>query len=349
MKRRNFLRTTLPMAILPFIPGNSFAQQTNNLPMIKPKAIKPFDTIGIIAPGTAVSDPEDLAKANEMLTHFELKAKWGANLAKGTGYKSRSIKERIEDLHSMFTDKEISAVICIRGGYGSAQLLPHIDYKLIRQNPKVFLGYSDITAMHLAITKFSGLVTYHGPVILSAFSGFTEENFKKVLFLTKPIGELKNHTAKSNFRTVHPTRTIVPGKAKGNMTGGNLSLISSLMGTPYEIETDGKILLLEDVGEEPYRIDRMLTQLNLSGKLKKAAGVIIGECAGCNSEGLQPSKVWDYSFGEILDRQLGELKIPVFSGLTFGHTSDQLTIPFGIEAEMDSEKGTLTINEAGVM
>jgi muramoyltetrapeptide carboxypeptidase len=330
----------IPYMNLPALAGDDRA-----IVKLKPAVLKNGDTVGIIAPGTSVSDPDDLQRAKDALNHFGLKAKWGKNLEKGSGYKSRSIKERADDLHSMFEDKEVNAVFCIRGGYGTSQILPYINFELIKQNPKIFLGYSDITALHLAINKMTGLVTFHGPVVLSTFTGYTEENFQKALFNPLPIGELKNPGSKNNFRAVHPVRTIVTGKASGEIAVGNLSLICSLMGTPYELDTSNKILMLEDVGEEPYRIDRMLTQLNLSGKLKKAAGIIIGESAGCNSDGLQPSRVWDYSFGEIIDQQLSNLGVPVFFGLTFGHTSDQLTIPFGLSAEMDADKGTLTITE----
>ncbi|MFC2131896.1 LD-carboxypeptidase [Bacteroidota bacterium] len=345
MNRRDLLKGGLISLALPLIPKIVHSQPDMH-GLIKPKALKEGDIVGIIAPGTAVSNPDDIAKVQQALNYFGLKMKLGKYVEKGSGYKSRTIEERIDDLHKMFLDKEVKAVFCIRGGYGSGQLLDKIDYKLIRNNPKIFLGYSDITAMHLAINKLSGLLTFHGPVLLSAFTSYTVDYFKKALFSTEPIGKISNPPIVSGVRPAYPYRTIVSGKAKGKLTGGNLSLISSTMGTPYEIDTKDKILFIEDVGEEPYRIDRMLTQLNLAGKLKEAAGIIFGKCAGCNKSN---TGVWDYSLGEVLDYQLGDLNIPVFYGLLIGHTSDQVTLPYNVEAEINTDEGILDILESGVI
>lgn len=301
----------------------------------------------MVAPGTAVSNPDDIALVAELADYLGLKLKFGSYVRKGSGYKSRTSEERVEDIHRMFSDTEVKAVFCIRGGYGSPQLLDRLDYDLIRSNPKIFLGYSDITALHLAINKFSGLVTFHGPVMLSSFSKYTFDHFYKALFDTTPVGTIRNSDAKNFLREAFPVRTIRPGKAKGRLTGGNLSLISALMGTPYEIETAGRIVCIEDVDEEPFRIDRMLTQLSLAGKLSAAAGIAFGRCSGCEVK--DSSQTWDYSLGEVLDNILGKLDIPVFYGLNFGHTSEQATLPFGVEAEIDADEGVITVTEAGVV
>ncbi len=347
MERRTFISAFGALSALPFIKYPLGAFDSGNK-SIYPGALKQGDTIGIIAPATSVTDPDELAKAKESLNYFGLSAKFGKNILNGTGYKTRTVKERLDDLHSMFADKDVSAVFCLRGGYGSAQLLDKIDYDLIRNNPKIFLGYSDITAMHLAINKLTGLITFHGPVLLSGFSNYTVEYFRKALFDKNPIGKVSNPDTKSGIRLIHPTRTIKPGKASGKLIGGNLTLICSLMGTPYEIDTKGKILFMEDVGEEPYRIDRMLTQLRLAGTLQSASGIVFGECLDCNSDGLQPSHIWDYSLGEVLDNILGKLDIPVFYGLTIGHTSDQVTLPEGANASVDADNCLLEITEACV-
>ena len=249
----------------------------------------------------------------------------------------------------MFRDPEVKAVFAIRGGYGSAQLLDRIDYDLIRANPKVFLGYSDITAMHLAIHQRTGLVTFHGPVVLSHFSQYTQDHFKAALFGTEPLGAVTNPSDSNRLRPEHVLRAIRPGKARGRLIGGNLTLISTTMGTPYEIDTRGKIVFIEDVDEEPYRIDRMLTQLRLSGKLDAAAGIVFGECADCKPKDYKPSFNSTFTLGEILDNFLGDLKIPVFSGLTIGHTDDQLTLPIGVMATLDADKGELVIEEAATI
>jgi muramoyltetrapeptide carboxypeptidase len=316
--------------------------------LIRPKVLRAGDTIGLITPSTYVSDPDRLALVERTVRYFNLKPKWGRNVRKQAGYLGGSIAERVDDLHAMFRDPEVRGIFAIRGGYGSAQLLDHIDYGLIRSNPKVFLGYSDITALHLAINKKAGLVTFHGPVALSRFTDYTQKYFRKALFETEPIGPVTNPPESNTLRPSHTLRTVRPGRASGTLIGGNLTLISTTMGTPYEIETKGRILFIEDVGEEPYRIDRMLTQLKLAGKLDEAAGIIWGECEDCHPNDYKPSFQSTFSLGEIVDNILGGLKIPVLSGLTFGHTDDQVTLPEGVRATLDADKQELVIEEAGV-
>jgi muramoyltetrapeptide carboxypeptidase len=318
-------------------------------PMIRPHALKPGDTVGLITPSTFVSDPDALATAERTVRYFGLNARWGRNVRKKSGYLGGTVQERVDDWHAMFRDAEVKAVFCLRGGYGSAQLLDRIDYPLIRANPKIFIGYSDITAMHLAIHKKTGLITFHGPVVLSHFSQYTQNQFKAALFETKPIGSVANPFEANALRPEHTLRTVRPGKARGRLIGGNLTLVSTTMGTPYEIDMRGRIVFLEDVDEEPYRIDRMLTQLRLAGKLDAAAGIIFGECSDCKPKDYKPSFNSTFTLGEILDNILGDLKIPVLSGLTIGHTDDQLTLPIGVMATLDAEKGALVIEEAGVV
>lgn len=320
-----------------------------NQPLVKPRVLRPGDTVGLITPSTYVADPDKLILAERTITHFGLKMKMGANVRKRTGYLGGSVQERLDDLHAMFRDPEVNAVFAIRGGYGSPQLLDRIDYGLIRSNPKVFLGYSDITALHLAIHRKAGLLTFHGPVTLAQFTGYTQDNLRKALFETAPIGRLSNPPESNELRPNHLLRTIRPGVARGPLLGGNLSLVAATMGTPFEIDTSGKILFLEDVGEQPYSIDRMLTQLRLAGKLDAAAGIVFGECAECEPRKFEPSFESTFSLGEVLDDILGGLKIPVLTGLTIGHTADQLTLPLGVMAALDATKGELTIEESGVV
>jgi muramoyltetrapeptide carboxypeptidase len=321
--------------------------QADNTGVTKPRVLKEGDTVGLITPASAVTDPEKLAAAERTVRYFKLKPKWGKHVGKRAGYLGGSIEERVEDLHAMFADPDVKAVFCVRGGYGSAQLLDRIDYGLIRKNPKVFIGYSDITAMHLAIHKKTGLVTFHGPVPLSAFTTFTQGAYRSALFEARPIGELTNPAEVNHLRPNHVIRAVRPGKARGRLIGGNLSLVAATMGTPFEIDTRGKILFIEDVEEQPYAIDRMLTQLRLAGKLDQAAGIVFGECSSCTPRDYQPSFIdGTFSTAEVVDRILGQLRVPVLSGLTIGHTADQLTLPVGVMAELDATKGTLTLTEA---
>jgi muramoyltetrapeptide carboxypeptidase len=313
--------------------------------LIRPRVLRPGDAVGLITPSTYVSDPDRLDLARKTVEYFGLKPRMGRNVGRRAGYLGGSIQERVDDLHAMFADPEVKAVFCIRGGYGSGMLLDRIDFGLIRKNPKIFLGYSDITALHLGIRKETGLITFHGPVTLSGFSDYTQEHFKRALFEAKPLGALSNPPETNLLRPRHHVRVLRGGAARGPLTGGNLSLVCSLMGTPWEIDTDGCLLFLEDVGEQPYSMDRMLTQLRLAAKFRGIRGLIIGECADCAPADYKPAFESSFSLGEVLDHIFGDLKIPVISGLTIGHTEDQLTLPLGVTAALDAAAGTLTLEE----
>ena len=341
--RRGFLLTVAGGAVASQAAPAKAAEQ----PLLHPPALRPGDTVGLITPGAYVSDPDRLALAARTVQFFGLRVKLGANVGKRLGYLGGTDQERLDDLHAMFRDPEVKAVWAIRGGYGSTHLLDRIDYGLLRQNPKIFLGYSDITALHLAIQRHAGLVTFHGPVALADFSAYTQTWFRRALFEAKPLGTLTNPPETNPLRPAHPLRTVRPGQARGRLIGGNLSLVCRTLGTPYEIDTSGRILLLEDVDEEPYSIDGMLTQLRLAGKLQAASGIVFGECHNCRPREFKPSFESTFSLGEVLDGILGKLAIPVLSGLTFGHTEDQLTLPLGVAAALDADKGELVIEEAG--
>jgi muramoyltetrapeptide carboxypeptidase len=316
--------------------------------LLRPRPLGAGDTVGLITPATYVSDPDRLALAVHTVEYFGLRAKMGRSVGKRNGYLGGTDQERLDDLHAMFRDPEVKAVFCIRGGYGSERLLDRIDYSLLRANPKIFLGYSDITSLHLAIQKRAGLVTFHGPVMLSAFTEFTEKSFRRALFDPQPLGLVSNPPETRALRPAHTLRTVRGGKARGPLIGGNLSLIAKTMGTPFEIETRGRILLLEDVDEQPYSIDGMLTQLRLAGKLEAAAGIVFGECSDCKPREFRPAFESTFSTGEVVDQILGPLGIPVLSGLTIGHTDDQLTLPLGVMATLDADKGDLSLEESGL-
>jgi muramoyltetrapeptide carboxypeptidase len=349
MRRRNFLAGT-GAALLSFRAADTLRAGTlSQGGLSRPRALRPGDAVGLVTPATEVPDPDRLALAEHTIKYLGLRVKRGKNVGRRSGTYRESVEARLDDLHSMFRDPEVRGVFAIRGGYGSAHLLDRIDYDLIRRNPKVFVGYSDITAMHLAINRHARLVTFHGPIVLSRFTDYTQQHFRKVLFETAPPGRLTNPPESNELRPAHTLRAVRPGTATGTLVGGNLSLIVSTLGTPYEIDTRGKILFLEDVEEQAYSIDRMLTQLRLAGKLKDAAGIIWGECDGCGPRDYKPSTVLPFTVGEVVDNLLGALQIPVLSGLTIGHTSDQLTLPLGVTATLDAAAGTLDLKESGVV
>ena len=339
MERRNYIKVIGASALLSQINlSRTLTKPSSERTLIKPKKLNPGDKVAVIAPASAVSSPDDMFKANEILKYFNLEAVFAKNLLKGSGYKTRTIEERIEDLHWAFEDSEIKAVFCIRGGYGSASLLNHIDYELIKNNPKVFCGYSDITAMHLAINKMSDLITYHGPVLLSSFDELTINSFKNIFF-DNQIVSYKNPITKE-IRNSFQTYTINEGSSEGELIGGNLSLLVSLFGTPYQPDFKNKILFIEDTGEEPYRVHRMLVQLELAGVLKTISGLIIGQCTDCNKNS---GSTWDMSEMEAYFDILSKYKFPCFYGLLIGHTSKQFTLPIGINVKIDTTDNSLTL------
>ena len=346
MNRRNLLKITALSSVFLLKGSNNLLSQTKIHKNIRPKGLKIGDKVALVSPASNVTDLMDVYRAQEICDKLGLNSIMPKSIVKtASGYKTRSADERIDELHQAFADKSISAIFCIRGGFGSAELLDKLDYGLIKSNPKIICGYSDITALLTGINKKTGLVTFHSPVMLSDFDEVTYNSFKNILFNNSAFGELKN-PASSDIRSTNPTIVINDGVAKGELVGGNLSLITSLIGTPYQIETEEKVLFLEDVGEAPYRLERMLTQMRMAGMLDKLKGVVIGKCDYCSAGSSQSS--WDRSELEVYNYIFAGMNYPVFYGLLFGHTTTQFTIPIGIEAEMDSEKGTLNILESAV-
>ncbi|HYB54473.1 MAG TPA: LD-carboxypeptidase [Thermoanaerobaculia bacterium] len=324
------------------LPGGSAAPASPDA-MVKPRALRAGDTVGLIAPSSYIFDLSDLEGVAPRLEALGLECRFGRNVRARRGYLAGTEEERLADLHAMFADPSIAAVFCLGGGYGSERLLARVDYALVRKNPKIFLGYSDITGLHLALGKLARLVTFHGPVALSALPPWTLGYLKKALFAPEPMGPIENPPEKDVLSPEFPRHTIVPGRALGRTVGGNLTLIATTMGTPYEIDTKGKILLLEDTGEAPYRVDRMLVQLALAGKLADAAGIVWGTCTDC-----APSRSGfeiNLSMSELLDDLLSKLGKPVLAGLVFGHTPEKATIPLGVEAELDATAKTFTLLE----
>lgn len=347
--RRDFLSGVGAAAASASLARAARANGEESPALIKPRKLKPGDTVGLITPATPTSDPDKIALAIRTAKYFGLNVKVGKHVGRRSGYFGSPVSERLDDLHAMFRDPEVRGVFAMRGGYGAMHLLDVVDYDLIRRNPKILLGYSDITALHLAFQKKARLVTLHGPTMLSDFSGYTVEHLKRALFDSRPLGKLTNPPEPHELRPSHALRAVVPGRASGPLVGGNLTLISTLMGTPYEVETRGKIFLIEDVGEEPYRIDRYLTQMKLAGKFDGCAGVVFGECVECAPRDYKPSLGSNFSLGEVVDAHLGGLKVPVLAGLTFGHTTDQLTLPLGVNATLDADAGTLTVAESALL
>jgi len=342
MNRRTFtkkLAQQLSVGMAVTTPFNSFASayKLNKMGIIKPKSLKPGDTVGLIAPGSSVS-PEKFERALSNMTALGLKVKYTAAAQHKHGHLAAPDSERLADFHNMVSDKTVDAIWCLRGGYGCTRLLPQIDYKLIKKNPKIIIGYSDITALLLAIQRKSKLIGFHGPVATSIFTEYAQQQLKATL-----IDGKQNHVIKGG-QFDYPSEVIRPGKVTGCLIGGNLSLLAAMSGTDFEMKVKNKIVFIEDVGEQPYRIDRMLTQLRQSGGLHKAAGIALGVFEGCEAKAGSNS----LSLIDTLKDRLFDLGIPVYYGLPFGHVDNQCTLPVGIKVELDASAGKLTFLEKAV-
>jgi muramoyltetrapeptide carboxypeptidase len=345
MKRRDLLKS---MATLPFLAQSVLSDtrvSSNRKKLIKPKRLSKGDTVAVIAPSSGV-EAEEFDKALQNMTDLGFKTKVGKSARNIKGFLAGTDKERLDDLHQAFADKEVKAVWCVRGGYGASRFLPDLDFNLIRKNPKILIGYSDITALHLAIHQNTGLVTFHGPVAASTYSDYAKNHVVDVLM--NPSTPYKIELSPDNIAkesNLFKTETITKGKARGKLIGGNLSLLTALAGTPSGLrDTKGKILFTEDVGEQPYRVDRMLTQLRQSVDLRQLAGIALGVFEDCN-----PKDGNSQSLIDVIKDRLGDLGIPVIYGLSFGHIRDQFTLPIGIEAELDTENATMIFLETGVI
>ena len=316
--------------------------------ILKPQALKPGDTIGIVAPASHSALPSALWNGRRSLEALGFRTVTAPHLGDRHGFLAGRDADRLADLEGMFTDPDIHGIVCLRGGYGSARMLPSMDFEVVRANPKVLVGYSDITALHGAIHRHAGLITFWGPMVSSDMSpGFLPYNrdaFLKAVSGVDPIGCV------SNPEDMPPVQTIQGGTATGPLIGGTLSLLAAAVGTPFEFEYDGAILFFEDVGEEPHRIDRMLTQLLQAGRLDGLCGIVIGECAGCGSAPDNPAFPYgNFSIEEVFLDRLQPLGIPVIYGLGIGHGTYKATLPLGLRATLDGDARSLTIDEPGVI
>lgn len=299
--------------------------------VVKPPRLKKGDTIGMIAPASPPSDEGVFEKGQQVLEGLGYRVVFGANCRKRWGFLAGSDEERLADLEEMFANPEVNAVFCLRGGWGTARLVKALDFDIIRNNPKIFLGFSDITMLHLAINKLTGLVTFHGPMVTSHLikddlPEFTIESLWRTITEPVPFGSIASRIAEK-------PRTIVPGEVEAPLIGGNLSIIVTTLGTPYEIDTKGKILFIEDVDEKPYRVDRMLTHLLNAGKLQEVAGVICGGFTLDEPE-KKESGEWTQSFEDVLEERLSPLGVPIAIGFPFGHIKLNATLPLGIPARL---------------
>jgi len=315
-------------------------------PLHRAPRLRPGDTVGLIEPAGFTDDGFSLAEIEETIVAMGLKPKRGRHVAERYGYLAGRDADRADDLNAMYADDSVRAVFAIRGGWGCARILPMLDYALIRKNPKLLLGYSDITALHMAFAARAGFATVHGPIAASSWGKLSWDSFRTIAFeggtpvYLNPPGT-EDRLAQRQGRI----RTFRSGIARGRLLGGNLAVLTALVGTAYLPDFSGAILFLEDVEEAPYRVDRMLTQLALAGILGKLAGVVFGQCTDCTAPG--PS-YGAFTLSEVLDQHLAPLGIPAFQGAMIGHIANQFSLPIGIPAEIDATTGSIRILEPAV-
>lgn len=335
-------------------PSRAHAEPTDP-PILYPQALQPGDTIAIVAPAGPV-EKERIERAASRLREMGFTVRVPQGLFRKDGYLAGSDDQRARELMAAFADPDVDAVFPGRGGYGTPRILDHLDFDLIGQNPKVFVGFSDITALHIAIHQRTGLVTFHSPNLQDGLGSeddlapLTRRLFFRAILATEytsdPLGTADQPgyaiAVEAGDGDVPRSRALASGVAEGRLIGGNLSLVHALMGTPYEVETAGRILFLEDVGEAPYRVDRMLQTLKLAGKLDDVAGVVLGSFTRREDEDTSDEQT---TIDEVFDRFFGAADYPVLADFPFGHQRNNATLPIGVKVRVDTEQGRLTVLE----
>ena len=319
--------------------------------LIRPQHLSPGNTLGVIAPASAPSEPRSIDRSVGVLEQLGFKVKLAPNVHQRHGYLAGSDRERASDLMQMFTDRRVHGILCVRGGYGTARLLPLLDYDLIRAHAKVFVGYSDITSLHCAFLTKAKLISFHGPMLNSDLDhadlpDFTRQSFLRTLTLPFAQTEERGIASLVSIAQGYRRKTIKilrGGVARGQLIGGNLTLLCTTIGTPWQPSFRGCILFLEDLSEQPYRFDRMLTYLLNCGLLQQVAGIAIGLNADCEDPKTKRAKEYRQTLEDVLKERLLPLKIPVVTGLPFGHVPHNATLPVGAQVTLDAERGELLI------
>ena len=307
--------------------------------LIFPPRLVAGDTVAMISPASPPKDRRLLRLGTARLEQLGLTVRPGRHVLAQRGYLAGSDGQRLDDLEAAFRDPAVKAIFCARGGYGVARLLGHFDTALARRHPKALVGFSDITVLHLALQK-AGVVSFWGPMPCTGlgWSPFSARGLERMLMSAEPAGRLP-------FSAARRPQALRAGVAEGRLTGGTLSLLASSLGTAYEIETRGRIVFMEDVDEEPYRVDRLLTQLIAAGKLTDAAGIAVGIFTGTTARNCPAKK--SLTMKEVFADHLLPLKLPILANVAVGHVPDQVTLPYGARARIDAGAGTIEILQPG--
>ncbi len=318
----------------------------SRLGLVRAPRLRPGDVVGLVAPAGFVGDRFGVEAIEATVRAMGLVPRAAPHLTAREGYLAGSDAVRAQDLQAMFADPDVAAVMAVRGGWGCARILPLLDFAAIAGTPKLFIGSSDITALHLAFAARTGVASIHGPNAAASWPPAAWESFRAVAFDgATPTFAVPERTGANLAGRGADRRTFRGGTARGRLLGGNLSVLSGLVGTPYVPDMRGAILFLEDTNESEYRIDRMLTQLALAGIFEEVAGVVFGQCTNCHNPDGGYS---NFTILEVLERQFAALRVPVFQGAMIGHIAAQASIPVGVLAEMDADAGTIRLLEPAV-
>lgn len=338
---RRALLATLAASLLPISAARADKSVASPGSLVRPPRLRRGDVIGLVAPSGATYEADDRNLVDEVVRALGFEPRHGAHSMDRYGYLAGQDRDRAADVNTMFADPEVKAILCVRGGWGVARMLPFVNFDLARANPKAVMGFSDITGLHMALQARAGLISFHGSNAASGWGPISVASFNELL-VEGAAAEFRNPPAREDRLVQRRARTvtITPGVARGRLIGGNLTVFSALAGTPYMPDTRGAILVLEDINEAEYRIDRMLTQLRLAGLLDGIAGFVFGQCTSCVDEG---PGYGNFLVSELLDQHIRPLGVPAFNGLMIGHIADQPFLPLGAEVELDAAKGTLRL------
>lgn len=323
-----------------------FRAMTRSKPFARPPALRPGARIALIAPAGPCLERDDLTRGEELCRVLGFEPRLGPSAGARYGYLAGTDDERVKDLNAALADPKIDAVWCLRGGFGMTRILDRVDFGALARHPKVIIGYSDITALLNGALRIANLVTFHGPMSRAPLGPFARWHFDRVLTVPGPAGQLGRLPAPADELVPKENRiaTLQPGVAEGPLVGGNLSLLQCLIGTKYFPDLDGAILFLEDVGEDLYRVDRMLAHLRAVGAFSKVVGVLVGRFTEMRREASDGALGYD----EVLMTYLGPLKVPVAYGFPVGHIDEQWTLPLGVRARLDASRGELELLEPAV-
>jgi muramoyltetrapeptide carboxypeptidase len=337
MDRKGFLKL-LGYGSVGSVIGKNTILPSNAAKVVKPRTLQKGDTIGLVSPASRLPKKKQYGKIIKQVKKLGYKVKVGKYARERYGYLAGTDEQRAHDLNAMFADDEVDAIMPFRGGWGCNRILDLIDYETIQENPKILVGFSDITSLLMAIFAKTGIITFHGPVGKVDWTDFTTQHFRKSL------SSKNSYTLKMPQTTLcedcSTLSVITPGKAEGKLLGGNLTVLSAMMGSDYIPDWEGNILFLEDVGEDVYRIDRMLTQLKLNGVFEQISGFVFGQCSSC-----ERSNSYSLTLEQVFEDHIKPLGIPAFSGAMFGHIGKMVTLPVGAPAQINAQTGSIKLTE----